>query len=298
MWGGDMPFHGNASAGKAINVAPMSCTELKSSQENTGTEISVSPPTLRDLPGAMRKMGWKVAPLLMERWFAGESFTLEGDIRTQYDNEPTTIPPKYYDDTTVKMEWFTSFQRGRDACAELLKSWRTYKSISALNSKIKKAQAENRPVLGSKDYNVRELHQYCQIQYINFGSIFDTIDDLYGSIGKAALYLAVLGELIENGKKFRLTHFGIYLRDAYEFCEHFPLGIWTKNRTFGKIDIFNIGVPTTETDPYVNEPYCLVTNGNFRKYREKTGNGGDFYIFSDVMWLQPKRGELIIPLRW
>ena len=28
-----MPFHGNASAGKAISVAPMSCTELKSSKD-------------------------------------------------------------------------------------------------------------------------------------------------------------------------------------------------------------------------------------------------------------------------
>lgn len=292
-----MPFHGNASAGKAISVAPMSCTELKSSQESTGTEISVSPPTLRDLPEAMRKMGWKVAPLLMERWFAGKGFTLEGDIRTHYDNEPTTIPPKYYDDTTVKMEWFTSFQRGRDACDELMKNWITKNSIAVLNSKIKKAKAENRPVLGSKDYNVRELHQYCQIQYINFGNIFDTIDDLYGSIGKAALYLAVLGEPIENGKKFRLTDFGIYLRDAYEFCGDESLGIWTKKRTLGKYDTLHFGTVVSKPyNPYVDEPYCVVFDGDFRKYREKTGNGGDFYIFSDVMWEKPKGEELIISL--
>ncbi|MGO3031306.1 DUF6402 family protein, partial [Pseudomonas helleri] len=30
--------------------------------------------------------------------------------------------------------------------------------------------------------------------------------------------------------------------------------------------------------------FAAVTNGDFRDYRDKTGKGGDFVIYSDVLW--------------
>jgi hypothetical protein len=38
-------------------------------------------------------------------------------------------------------------------------------------------------------------------------------------------------------------------------------------------------------------PLGAVTNGDFRDYREKTGKGGDFVIYSDVLWR--KSGQVI-----
>ena len=313
-----MPFLGELIDEALEYISTFTPSDLKPAPEACGTELIISRPKLSDLPAAMRNMGWEIAPALMEKWFKRKSFVLTEDISDAYNAFPTKIPAEHCDETTVKMEWIRSFSRGREAYENLLNKLNTDKSRGELLEKIEKALKQSRNVLGSTKYSARQLHEYCQIQREDFGNYMSTIDDLYGSIGKASLYLAVVGELSDDGKLFTVSNIGIYLRDIYEFNGFQPLGLWTKSRTLGKVNaaieihqeihkriykrIYNtnniqrignrvILLPKKYLGTninYIDEPFCIVYNSDFRAYREKYNKGGDFYIFSDVMWEKPK----------
>jgi hypothetical protein len=157
--------------------------------------------------------------------------------------------------------------------------------------------------LGDIGMSARELNAHCQIQTQPLGSRADTIDDLYGSIGLGMLQLAVVGE-VQRGiseDSFRVDHFGVYLKDAYEFNGFQFLGCWTKEKTFGKAEILNraaakayrLANPAAKLFQ-TDQPVFHVHNHDFRNYREKHGKGADFIIYSDVKW---SSGDgLIIPL--
>jgi hypothetical protein len=40
-------------------------------------------------------------------------------------------------------------------------------------------------------------------------------------------------------------------------------------------------------------PFATVTNGDFREYRDNTTKGGDFIIYSDVLW---RKVDVVIDL--
>ena len=128
---------------------------LKPAPEACGTELIISRPKLSDLPAAMRNMGWKIAPALMEKWFKEKSFVLTEDISKKYNAAPTKIPDEHCDETTVKMEWIKSFSRGREAYENLLNKLNTDNSRGELLKKIEKALKQNRNVLGSTKYSAR-----------------------------------------------------------------------------------------------------------------------------------------------
>ncbi len=301
-----MPCHGECEV-PPVGGAIKEQSELSPAQKTKGKELGFNPVKLTDLPGAMRQMGWKIAPLLMEKWQNSEAYELSEDLLQQYADDPLSIPPEHCDEVTVKMEWVKSFSRGKEAYDALLKQWLTEGSRSVLRRRISIATVANmqgrlrgeaaRPILGSTNYSARQLHTYCQVQYKEFGSVWSTIDDLYGSIGNAALFLAVVGKMC-GPTKFVVTDLGIYLRDVYEFNGFQPLGIWTKKRTYGKAKIksmFDQSLAETAIQ-YIQEPFCAVFNSDFRAYRKKYDKGGDFFIFSDVAWEKPKEGPIIIPL--
>lgn len=65
------------------------------------------------------------------------------------------------------------------------------------------------------------------------------------------------------------------------------LGIWTDQRVLDQDEISSL--ITTKGDKIfkIDEgPIALITNGDFRAYRDKIGMGGDFIIYSDVLWKQ------------
>ena len=328
-----MPFYGKIVE-EAIEYIIKTNTHcfLKPAPEACGKELIFLPPKLSDLPAVMRNMGWEIAPALMEKWFKEKSFVLTEDISKKYNAAPTKIPDEHCDETTVKMEWIKSFSRGREAYENLLKKWDSSQIIRTVGDKIHKILQHNKKIRDNKisqeeipipstKYSARQLHEYCQIQYEALGNYMSTIDDLYGSIGNAFLYLGVAGKLSKDEKNFTITDIGIYLRDVYEFNGFQFLGLWTKSRTLGKanvakeifvevIDVNNIyktgnqigNIVTSLSDKYLGtninylfEPFCTVYNSDFRAYREKYNKGGDFYIFSDVMWEKPKE-EITIPL--
>jgi hypothetical protein len=142
----------------------------------------------------------------------------------------------------------------------------------------------------------------CQLNFIKFGDNWDTLDDMYGALGSATLKIGAVGKAFRTSDPltgrskdfFHVEHLGFYIRDNYDFNGLQYLGSWTKDRVLTKSET----VLTTTAHGLVavlatRGPFATVWNGDFRKYRNLKGQGGDFVLYSDVLW---KRKDLIIEL--
>ena len=81
----------------------------KSIQE--GKKVQVEAFQLSDIPAAMRKMGWKTAPKLMEHWFNRDAFEMTERSKIDYINviPANELPHNLCETNLVKMAWVQSF---------------------------------------------------------------------------------------------------------------------------------------------------------------------------------------------
>jgi hypothetical protein len=125
------------------------------------------------------------------------------------------------------------------------------------------------------------------------------LDDLYGALGSYLMRVAGAGyvEPIKDDKgkvikhRVHLQKVGIFIRDTYDFNGDQPLGQWNFNDV-KRIGFFNDNVMINQSCHEVDkkdakketETYFEVNNTDFDAYRKKFGKGGDFVIYSDVVW--------------
>jgi hypothetical protein len=132
------------------------------------------------------------------------------------------------------------------------------------------------------------LEQVCQSNYESFGSMSDTMDDLYGSLGMATLKVALIGEAVRDPRTGRrsliATHAGFYLRDTYDFNGFQYLGAWTESGVLSKAQMLMNMASDGMGFRLGGEPIGNVFNHHFEAYRRFTGLGGDFVVYSDVYW--------------
>lgn len=132
------------------------------------------------------------------------------------------------------------------------------------------------------------------------GGMLDTINDIYGALGRYTLFLAVIGALnvSKAGKvSFQIHKTGVYIKDVYEFTEDQFLGYWTKEKCLGKSEILLYHAALGEARTYnaleyLNSLVFTVSNKDFRMWREKRQMGGDFVIYSDVKWFYPENQHI------
>lgn len=302
-----MPFR-SESVDAFLESTFSAISHLSDAHISEGNLVVINRLKMTDLPKVMDKMGWTVAPRLMERWFKGKAFALDSYLRDKYYDEPLSIPEDHCDDKIVTMDWALKFERVRDEYDNIFRNINTAAAIKKLQDHITNHKlVDTGSRLGNVGMNARELNAHCQIQTQMFGSRTDTIDDLYGAIGVGMLQLAVVGEVQRgiNKDSFRVDNIGVYLKDAYEFNGFQFLGCWTTEKTYGKAELLNHAAAQAYrlTSPSAalaakfmktDQPVFHVHNHDFRNYREKHGKGGDFIIYSDVKWT-PGYG-LTIPL--
>ncbi|WP_221313827.1 DUF6402 family protein [Glaciimonas immobilis] len=151
----------------------------------------------------------------------------------------------------------------------------------------------------------------CQVNYQGFGSKTDVLDELYGAVGKGIFKLAVVGETRVNylfrQDEFIVQHIGIYLRDTYDFNsdstfeQMFPLGVWSKSRLLSKAEmtVYMLMYNARENSKIAEMFPSLVPvfNDDFRRYQKRHQAGGDFVVYSDVMWLKVPAG-MKTPMPW
>jgi hypothetical protein len=156
--------------------------------------------------------------------------------------------------------------------------------------------------LGFYNMSAVQMDAICQLNFKNFGDEWDTLDDMYGALGSATLKIGAVGKAFRTSDPltgcskdfFHVEHLGLYIRDNYDFNGLQYLGSWTKDRVLTKSEtVLTTTVPGLVAVLASRGPFARVWNGDFRKYRNLKGQGGDFVLYSDVLW---KRKDLIIAL--
>lgn len=274
-------------------------TKLSPSANTKGQDVKVDIFHLDQLPDAMEKMGWKVAPQLMRHWFSlRPAYKFTEDIKNQLlRGDARLIPEERVNDTIVKMAWARPFIENK--LQERMATWNSPAGIDELRNKLRLAgYSPNLCVpLGMSD-NARVLDASSQVNTIDVGDLFDTIDDWYGAIGNANLKFAVSGYSGSHQKKpaFFVDRVGAYLKDTYDFVDKNPitsepLGIWSRNRILTKaesalyLDSYLAGIFGILARNWSG--FIPVFNSDFRNWQDKHNTGGDFIVFSDVLWLNP-----------
>lgn len=283
-------------------------TKLSPSANTKGQDVKVDIFHLDQLPDAMEKMGWKVAPQLMRHWFSlRPAYKFTEDIKNQLlRGDARLIPEERVNDTIVKMAWARPFIENK--LQERMATWNSPAGINELRNKLRLAgYSPNLCVpLGMSD-NARVLDASSQVNTIDVGGLFDTIDDWYGAIGNANLKFAVSGYSGSHQKKpaFFVDRVGAYLKDTYDFVDKNPitsepLGIWSRNRILTKaesalyLDSYLAGIFGILARNWSG--FIPVFNSDFRNWQDKHNTGGDFIVFSDVLWLNPLPHQRIIYL--
>lgn len=282
--------------------------KLSPSANTKGQDVKVDIFNLDQIPDAMEKMGWKVAPQLMRHWFSlkpAYKFT-EETKRALLRSDARTIPNDRFNDTIVKMAWARPFIK--EELQERMLSWNSPAGINELRNKLKAAgYSPNMCIpLGMSD-SARVLDATAHVNTISVGGLFDTIDDWYGAIGNANLKFAVSGYSGTHQKRpaFFVERVGVYLKDTYDFVDGNkittePLGIWSKNRVLTKAEsatyLSSYGAGLYGMLARKWSGFVPVFNRDFRDWQDKHNSGGDFIVFSDVLWLHPLPNQRIIYL--
>lgn len=282
--------------------------KLSPSENTKGQDIRVGIFHLDQIPDAMDKMGWSVAPQLMRHWFSiAPVYKFTKDTKEQLlRGDARTIPTARFNDKIVKMEWARPYIK--DKLQERMKTWDSPAGVEELRNKLKRAgYAPHTCVpLGMSD-SARVLDATSQVNFIRVGGLLDTIDDWYGAMGNANLNFSVSGYSGSHQNKpvFFVERVGIYLKDTYDFLDGYrmvsePLGIWSKDRILTKAESYAYAASFT-AGKYGKlardwSGFVPVYNSDFRDWQDKHNTGGDFIVFSDVLWLTPLPHQRIIYL--
>ncbi|WP_276209680.1 DUF6402 family protein [Aeromonas veronii] len=222
---------------------------------------------LDQIPDAMEKMGWKVAPQLMRHWLSlkpAYKFT-EETKRALLRSDARTIPNDRFNDTIVKMAWARPFIK--EKLQERMLSWSSPAGINELRNKLKAAG-------------------YSPNMCIPLG-------------------MSDSAQVLDATAHVNTISVGVYLKDTYDFLDGNkittePLGIWSKNRVLTKAE------SATSLSSYGAGLYGMlarkwsgfvpVFNRDFRDWQDKHNSGGDFIVFSGVLWLHPLPNQRVIYL--
>lgn len=256
---------------------------------------------LDDIPGAMDKMGWKISAKMMRHWFSiSPAYEMPLDVRTGKIRPASS----QYDAHIIKMDWALDFPRCIEPFENLVMGWQTPAALNVLKTRLEAAgwAPGSNTTIGSVGMSAYDLDSTSQVNRKEFGTTLDTLDDLYGALGKATFKLAVVGRSKRSSSGidiFEIDKIGIYIRDTYDFNDSGmtpePLGIWNKDRCLSKAEsaAFLTMPPVMIAKRF--QGFVPVYNSDFRRWQKAHNSGSDFIVFSNVKWLEPIIREVRIP---
>lgn len=281
-------------------------TKLSPSANTKGQDVEVDVFHLDQIPDAMEKMGWKVAPQLMRHWFSvAPAYKFTEDVKTAFlKGDARVIPERIVNDTIVKMEWARPYIN--DKLQKGMQGWSSPAGVKLLKDRLKAlGYSHNTCVPFGMSDSARVLDATAQVNLIGVGDLFDTIDDWYGAIGNASLKFALRGYtgIHQERPAFFVERVGVYLKDTYDFVDDNkyvsePLGVWSKHRVLTKAEsavyISSYGSGLFGKLARDWSGFVPIYNSDFRDWQDKHNAGGDFIVFSDVLWLNPLPHQRII----
>jgi len=286
---------------------------------------------LNEIPGAMDKMGWKVSAKMMRHWFDNHYWKMpprdRGGLHNENPDDPviySELDPWKVNEDIITMKWARGFYRFEVIFEKLRLRWDTLNSRRLLRKRL--LHTGWRPgvcfKLGMVGQKASVLENISQINFRPFGNYRDTLDDFYGAIFKATLHVAVVGyttlDPLSNKDIFVVTDLGYYIRDTYDFNDGDKLsdlwvnfltgglGIWSRDKMLSKWDTvmhYDNNLKAALAHPNIYKGFWKeygnfvpVSNGDFYKWADKYNKGGDFYVFSDVLWEKPYGGRCALEL--
>ncbi len=224
------------------------------------------PCNIEHIPWIMRANGWDIGARLMDRWLSRTAST----VTTPDDADTTTVTMDFvlsypeaqaaHNELIDTSKWMLpNDQLGRSPTDRLHQSLRnrglltnqrmTFNDFGKSVPMLKGTQIDNRKVTG--------------------GTL--STDGLSAALGKFELLLVVAGEVEPrpDGMTHKITirQVGVFVEDSYDFNDE-PgedqfLGFWnSENNVVGH--------------------GCEIRNSSFRAWRDLTGFGGDFLVYSDL----------------
>jgi hypothetical protein len=231
---------------------------------------------IRLVPTIMRQRGWTQGAALQDRWFS-----LLPCTKPNY-----CLPP---DTTTVTMGWVLQYDRAKATYAEIFSKelWKTENARKALlrtlteKGVLPTTVPKAFPLGGNYANQGTDTLDSFSTQYHSFKSspLGDPLDGLYGALGSFTFKLVVCGQVSpvkEKPGKYTVAvdKVGVYVRDSFDFNDDGfisqPLGYWSAKH----MDVSKS--PGTDFE--------YVTNADYRAWRDKHSRGGDFLVFSDVVY--------------
>lgn len=257
-----------------------------SSREN----VAAIQEKIESIPPAMHRMGWTVSAELMERWLNSPAWVLPESWKGDSAPDPRSVSLSHLEQYIVRMSWAVSNPRLRVAMNHLRGKMANPAAKAILRNRLANLDwgKDNRISFGSKQHSAIQLENSCQSNWHPLGSDLDTLDDMFGSLGKATLKVALIGEAVRDRRTGRIslevTHAGFYLRDTYDFNGFQYLGTWTRSGVLSKLQMLMNSMLDGAVIRSHGDAIGNVYNHDFDAYRRATGFGGDFVIYSDVFW--------------
>ncbi|SER02112.1 DUF6402 family protein [Pseudomonas sp. NFPP19] len=267
-----------------------------------------------DIPAAMRKMNWNVAADLMQYWFDGKPWSTIDDAMTNEVKGHTALALEpYFNSAIVKMSWLVGFERVNEVLNILRVAWRNGPAQEQIRKKIL-PQFNARtpgvyPLRFNGDARSVEIFGYCNSRSVNFG-LTDEINELRAALADFNIRVFPEGEVVvtEDNVRLLVSRIGFYVEDAYDFNDapnsffSQPLGFWNFDGIAGPIaaNASNVALGQAQSaiarNSFISAAsdrmyqeidearYFYIKNSHFVAYRRKTRKGGDFQVFSDVLY--------------
>jgi type VI secretion system secreted protein VgrG len=301
----------------------VTATSTTSPTDNTqGKNVSVRVFGVKDIPDVMHnKLKWPKSAKVMEKWFSLPAWRMSDKDKT--GNTPARDVQKEHAANVIidmfTMKWILGFARARKAKKDLLnEKIKNPKAMEELEKCLEKngayAKLKNpgdKYVIDNRAMNVVDLHNDWQFQIIPITNFEN--DDLYGSLGKFALYAAIskatiirqVSYGIFDSVKVRLNEVAIYMRDTFDFNGEQYLGHWNFEGmdTDYQTALMDFSMQKFESqktkhesdkdmhwrsgEPYENSELGWVfpiNNADFAVYRRTNKMGGDLLLFSDIIF--------------
>jgi len=232
------------------------------------------------------KKGWHVAARFQRIWLSGKANAV---VRPASDGKGTAGP---LSTAGISMDWILRFERARDLFDEVTSPdvFANDQAKGLLRSRLDRIfQLTKVNTLGFGD--LKAVGRALEREYINYRGIGDYdqwragIDELTAALGRFNMYVIPNGSATRSGKKTRVTisRIGVFVRDSFDFEGEQDLGGW------GRPDIIKPptppplgGIGPVKYVPVEPGIEFHISNASYREYRQKTGRGGDFLIYSDV----------------
>lgn len=230
--------------------------------------------------------GWHIAARFQRVWLGGKANAVLGPAS---DGQGTAGPLSI---AGISMDWILRFERAQDLYDEVTSPdvFANDQAKRLLRTRLDRMfQLTKANTVGFGD--LKAVGLALEREYVNYRGIgnYDQwragIDELTAALGRFNMYVVANGIATRNGKTTRVTisRIGVFVRDSFDFEGEQDLGAWGRpNIIEPTIPPPSGGIAPVKYVPVQSGVEFHMSNASYREYREKTGRGGDFLIYSDV----------------